>query len=91
MPFTTSIDVITSVILKNNLSSVFDRDQDQIIQINRAFHTIEKKMILIKIERSYHTIRGSTIEKRNVASYATELIADQSIILEKSEMHQEHD
>ena len=59
--------------------------------MNRAFHTIEKKMISIEIERSYYTIQDNTIEKKNVISYATELIADQSIILERSEMHKKHD
>ena len=76
MSLTTSINVI-------NLKDGF-----QMIQIS---HTIEKKMISIENERSYHTTRSSTIEKKNVASYATELIADQSIILEKSEIHQKHD
>ena len=85
---TTSIDVIASVIAEDNLSFVFDCDQ---IQMNRAFYTIEKKMILIEIERSYHTIQNSTMKKRNVASYATELIVNQSIIFEKNEMHQKHD
>ena len=88
--FITSIDVIASVILKNNFNFVFDRDQNQ-VQINRALHTIEKKMISIEVERSYHTIQSSTIEKKNVVSYTTELIVDQSIIFEKSEMHQTHD
>ena len=87
MSLITSIDVIASIILKNN-PSAFDRDQDQIIQMNRAFHMIEGK--IISIERSYHIIRSSTIGRKNVASYAIKLIADQSIILERSEMHQKH-
>ena len=44
MPLITSIDVIASAILEGNLSLVFDRDQDQIIQMNRALHTIGKKI-----------------------------------------------
>ena len=36
----------------------------QIIQINHAFHTIEKK--IISIERSYHTIRSSMIKKKTL-------------------------
>ena len=77
MSFTTSIDVIN---LEND---------SQMIQINHALHTIEKK--IIPIERSYHIIRDSTIEEKNVVLYATKLIANQSIILERSEMHQKHD
>ena len=49
-----------------------------------------KKTVTIKIERSYYIIRGSSIEGKNVALYATELIVNQSIIFEKSKMHQKH-
>ena len=74
-PLTTSIDVIATTILENGL---------QIIQINHAFYTIEKKIISIEIERWFHTIQ------KNDVSYAKKLIADQAIILEKSEMHTEN-
>ena len=74
MSFITLINVIASIILKNNFSPVLDRYQ---IQINYAFHTIEKKIISIEIERWFYTI-----QKKN-ASYARKLIADSAIIFEK--------
>ena len=69
MSLITLIDVIAIIILEND---------SQMIQINHALHTIEKK--IISIERSFHTIQ------KNGVLYAKKLIADSAIIFEKSEM-----
>ena len=71
MSLITSIGVIATIILE---------DDFQMIQINHAFHTIEKKIISIEIERWFYTIQ------KNDVLYARKLIADSAIIFEKSEI-----